>query len=54
MEWIEHGERKIPGMYETIDLGFNYRMSEIHAAIGIEQIKKLPAFWKKENQIMKC
>ena len=30
-----HGERKIPGMYETIDLGFNYRMSEIHAAIGI-------------------
>ena len=39
-----HGERKIPGMYETIDLGFNYRMSEIHAAIGIEQIKKLKSF----------
>ena len=39
-----HGERKIPGMYETIDLGFNYRMSELHAAIGVEQIKKLPSF----------
>ena len=39
-----HLERKIPGMYETIDLGFNYRMSEIHAAIGIEQIKKLKSF----------
>tara|TARA_B100001093_G_scaffold52260_1_gene44329 strand:+ start:16122 stop:17270 length:1149 start_codon:yes stop_codon:yes gene_type:complete len=39
-----HGQRKIPGMYETVDLGFNYRMSEIHAAIGIEQLKKLPRF----------
>ncbi|MDA9882900.1 DegT/DnrJ/EryC1/StrS family aminotransferase [Flavobacteriaceae bacterium] len=39
-----HGERKIPGMYDTIDLGFNYRMSEIHAAIGVEQIKKLKSF----------
>ena len=44
-----HGERKIPGMYETIDLGFNYRMSEIHAAIGVEQIKKLPLFLKQRH-----
>ncbi len=41
-----HGERKIPGVYDTIDLGFNYRMSEIHAAIGCVQIKKLPDFLK--------
>ena len=47
-----HGERRIPGMYETIDLGYNYRMSEIHAAIGIEQLKKLPVFLKKGNQII--
>jgi len=46
-----HGERKIPGMYDVVALGFNYRMSEIHAAIGIEQIKKLPNFLntRKEN-----
>ena len=37
-------ERKIPGIYDTIDVGFNYRMSEIHAAIGVEQLKKLPYF----------
>jgi dTDP-4-amino-4,6-dideoxygalactose transaminase len=37
-----HGERKIPGYYDVVALGFNYRMSEIHAAIGIEQVKKLP------------
>ena len=39
-----HGERKVPGVYDTVALGFNYRMSEIHAAIGIEQMKKLPSF----------
>lgn len=39
-----HGERKVPGMYDVVDLGFNYRMSEIHAAIGVEQLRKLPHF----------
>ena len=37
-------ERKVPGLYDVTELGLNYRMSEIHAAIGIEQIKKLPIF----------
>ena len=41
-----HGERKIPGVYDTIALGFNYRMSEIHAAIGVVQLDKLPGFLK--------
>ena len=45
-----HGERKIPGVYDTVALGFNYRMSEIHAAIGIEQIKKLPDFLVKRAE----
>ena len=35
------GERKIPGMYDVTALGFNYRMNEIEAAIGIEQVKRL-------------
>jgi len=45
-----HGERKVPGVYETVALGFNYRMSEIHAAIGIEQMKKLPSFLEKRRK----
>lgn len=45
-----HGERKIAGVYESIELGFNYRMSEIHAAIGIEQLKKLPSFLDTRKQ----
>jgi len=45
-----HTERKVPGLYDTIDLGFNYRMSEIHAAIGIEQLKKLPGFLAQRQE----
>jgi perosamine synthetase len=45
-----HGERSIPGVYDTIDLGFNYRMSEIHAAIGLVQIKKLKTFLNKRRE----
>jgi dTDP-4-amino-4,6-dideoxygalactose transaminase len=37
-------ERKTPGIYDVTLLGYNYRMSEIHAAIGREQVKKLPDF----------
>lgn len=39
-----HGERKLPGMYDVVTLGFNYRMSELHAALGIEQLKRLAGF----------
>ena len=42
-----YNERKIPGLYDAIALGFNYRMSELHASIGIEQLKKVSFFLKK-------
>ncbi len=45
-----HGERKVPGVYDTVALGFNYRMSELHAAIGVEQVKKLPGFLAQRAQ----
>lgn len=43
------GERKIPGVYDVNMLGLNYRMNEIQAAIGIEQIKKIPGILKKRE-----
>ena len=46
-------ERKVPGSYDCITLGFNYRLSEINAAIGIEQVKKLPLFLKKRKENFK-
>ncbi len=36
--------RKEPGIYDVTALGFNYRMNEIEAALGIEQLKRIPAF----------
>jgi dTDP-4-amino-4,6-dideoxygalactose transaminase len=45
-----HAERKIPGTYDVVALGFNYRMSEIHCALGIEQVKKLPRFLELREQ----
>ena len=41
-----HLDRNTPGGYECVSLGFNYRMSEVHAAIGISQIKKFSKFLK--------
>ncbi|MCK4826084.1 DegT/DnrJ/EryC1/StrS family aminotransferase, partial [bacterium] len=43
------GERKVPGVYDVTQLGFNYRMSEVHASIGIEQLKKMNAFLEKRK-----
>lgn len=38
------GERSVPGMYDITMLGWNYRMSEGHAAIGLCQLDRLPGF----------
>lgn len=42
-----------PWYYEQQNLGFNYRMSDIHAALGISQLKKFKKFVKRRNQIAK-
>lgn len=44
-------ERQIPGVYDVTMLGFNYRMNELAAAMGIEQLKKIRSFLarRKEN-----
>ncbi len=44
------GERKVPGYYDVVELGFNYRMNEIESVIGIEQLKKLPSFLEKRKE----
>ena len=42
-------ERSIPGVYDVNTLGLNYRMSELQAAIGIEQLKRVPHFLEKRK-----
>ncbi len=39
--------------YEQIDLGYNYRMTDIQAALLISQLKKLPAFSARRKEIVK-
>jgi len=48
------GERKVPGVYDVTMLGFNYRMNEIEAAIGIEQIKKVPMILERRKSNYEC
>jgi len=41
-----------PWYYEMQRLGFNYRISDIHCALGLSQLKKLNTFVKKRNSIV--
>lgn len=36
-----HSERTLPGMYDVPSLGLNYRMSEIQAALGRSQLRRM-------------
>lgn len=41
-----------PWYYEVQRLGFNYRLTDIHCALGINQLKKLGAFMKRRREIV--
>lgn len=45
MEDESHG----PWYYQQIDLGFNYRMTDLQAALGISQIKRLNEFVQRRH-----
>ncbi len=50
---IEHSKLGEPWYHEMQILGFNYRLSDIHASIGISQLKKLDKFVKRRREIVK-
>ncbi len=39
--------------YEQVDLGYNYRMTDMQAALLISQLKKLPQFSRRRKEIVK-
>lgn len=39
--------------YQQLRLGFNYRMTELHAALGISQMKRLDTFVDRRNALAK-
>ncbi|MEI6490942.1 MAG: UDP-4-amino-4,6-dideoxy-N-acetyl-beta-L-altrosamine transaminase [Verrucomicrobiota bacterium] len=40
-----------PWYYQQVDLGFNYRMTDLQAALGISQMGRLDAYVAKRNKI---
>lgn len=40
-----------PWYYQQIDLGFNYRMTELQAALGVSQMERLDAYVARRHEI---
>lgn len=40
-----------PWYYQQIELGYNFRMTDLQAALGISQMKRLDAYVAKRNQL---
>jgi UDP-4-amino-4,6-dideoxy-N-acetyl-beta-L-altrosamine transaminase len=43
-----------PWYYELAEPGFNFRISDINCALGLSQLKKLPRFVAKRQQLVAC
>jgi len=41
-----------PWYYEQLELGFNCRMTDIHAALGISQLERLNEFIERRNELV--
>ncbi|MEZ4711342.1 MAG: UDP-4-amino-4,6-dideoxy-N-acetyl-beta-L-altrosamine transaminase [Caldilineaceae bacterium] len=52
----DHRQREAQGswFYEMVDLGYNYRLTDIQCALGLSQIKKLPQWVQRRQEIAQC
>jgi len=51
-ELVEKVKAVNPWYYEQVDLGFNYRITDIQCALGISQLTKLDIFRSKRRRIV--
>jgi UDP-4-amino-4,6-dideoxy-N-acetyl-beta-L-altrosamine transaminase len=49
-EYLTH-KSDDPWYYEQLELGFNYRMTDIQAALGLSQLDRLDEFVKQRNEL---
>lgn len=49
----DHTQREKQGswFYQMVDLGFNYRLSDLQCALGLSQLAKLPAWIERRQEI---
>jgi perosamine synthetase len=49
----DHRQREAQGawFYEMVELGFNYRLTDIQCALGLSQLKKVPAWTRRRQAI---
>jgi perosamine synthetase len=49
-----YAERSVPGVYDVLSLGINYRLSDINSAIGREQLKRLDTILDRRSRNFKA
>lgn len=49
-----HGRAADAGWLQHAELGYNYRLSELHCALGIEQLKRVDAILQRREQIARA
>jgi UDP-4-amino-4,6-dideoxy-N-acetyl-beta-L-altrosamine transaminase len=48
------GESEGPWYYEQVSLGYNFRITDIQAGLGLSQLQRIDAFVKRRNEIAKA